>query len=204
MNDIEEFRKIEGFPNYSISNKGNVRYDLYDEILKFSQHSNGYNAVNLYKTPIRECPASYKLVHRLVAIAFIENPSNKRCVDHIDTDRKNNVLNNLRWATSSENGMNQSKGTRNTSGFKGVSWDKKSQRWKAQIKINGKSINLGYFVNKEDAIKSRVIKSKEIYGEFMHNCEKIQLEIIEARGEHYHQLDILDEMEEKLNYKHTI
>lgn len=195
----EVFKKVEGFPNYSVSNMGRARYDLYDEILKGCTHVNGYHAVNLYKTPDRECPSSYKLVHRLVAIAFIDNPNNKRCVDHIDNDRKNNIVTNLRWVTNGENMMNISKPKNNTSGVKGVMYSKKDKRWIAQIKINGKSKHLGSFINKEDAIKARVIKAKELFGEYMNTCEQINLEILETKEEHYRQLDILECLEKNLN-----
>ena len=55
-------------------------------------------------------------IHRLVAEAFIPNPENKECVDHIDKVRNNNNVNNLRWATKSENCMNKKIQSNNKSG----------------------------------------------------------------------------------------
>ncbi len=81
-----------------------------------------------------------KRLHKLVAQAFLFNPENKPFVDHIDNNRRNNNLNNLRFATSQENSQNRSISSKNTSGTKGVSWHKGQKRWLAKICINGKVI----------------------------------------------------------------
>ncbi|HHJ7007677.1 TPA: HNH endonuclease [Streptococcus pyogenes] len=65
----------------------------------FTNKRNGYLIVDLYKDNKSEKVP----IHRLVAEAFIPNLENKATVDHIDGDRKNNSINNLRWATYSEN-----------------------------------------------------------------------------------------------------
>lgn len=64
---------------------------------------NGYYRVCLRIDKIRK----YYYVHRLLAICFIPNPENKPVVDHIDRDKTNNKLSNLRWATHSENTLNR-------------------------------------------------------------------------------------------------
>lgn len=63
---------------------------------------NGYQAVNLYKNG----RGKMEYVHRLVAMAFLDNPERKPQVDHIDGDRANNILENLRWVNQSENNLN--------------------------------------------------------------------------------------------------
>ncbi len=63
--------------------------------------------------------------------------------------------------------------SKNTSGTKGVSWNKKHNRWTAQIKINGKSIHLGSFLKKDDAINIRIQRAKDEFGEYINKCELV-------------------------------
>ena len=65
--------------------------------------SNGYRTVFLSKNKERKL----KKIHRLIAEAFIPNPENKPCIDHINTIRHDNRIENLRWATYKENGNNE-------------------------------------------------------------------------------------------------
>ena len=109
----------------------------------------------------------------MVAEAFLLNPEKKKCVDHIDNNKHNNKLINLRFGTSQENNMNASLSCKNTSGTKGAGWNKKSMKWTAQICINGKVINLGSFINKEDAINIRIQRAKNEFGEFINKCELV-------------------------------
>ena len=91
---------IEGFDNYSIDVEGNVRNKKRGRVLKgLLDNKGGYVRVNLYKNS----KMSHKLIHRLVAQAFIPNPENKREVNHIDNNPKNNSIDNLEWCTSGEN-----------------------------------------------------------------------------------------------------
>lgn len=85
--------------------------------------------------------------------------------DHIDRNPLNNRRYNLRKATRQENSRNQSKSTRNTSGVVGVSWYKRYNKWRAYIKTE-KSITLGYFDNKDDAIRARLMAEVKYFGEF--------------------------------------
>jgi len=98
-------------------------------------------------------------VHRIVML--IENGCwPKHEVDHLNGDRSDNTLCNLRCATRSENQRNRKRGYNNTSGHIGVTWYKKYNKWNSKITINGIDYNLGYFNNKKDAISAR--KSAEI------------------------------------------
>lgn len=74
-----------------------------------------------------------------------------QCVDHVDGDTLDNRRHNLRLATKSQNGANRGKPASNTSGYKGVSWHKASQKWKAQITVNGQTIYLGVHSTPEAA-----------------------------------------------------
>lgn len=93
------WKKIKQNENYSINEYGEVRNDITGRIKKATINSaNGYKVVDLWKNN-----KSHKYtVHRLLAEAFIPNPLNKPTVDHKDGNRLNNSLDNLRWATYSE------------------------------------------------------------------------------------------------------
>ena len=84
--------------NYSISSEGQVRNDLTNRILK-QQIQNGYCHCTL---SINKKPKRCR-VHRLVAIAFLDNPEKKEFVNHKDGNRQNNKVDNLEWVTPSEN-----------------------------------------------------------------------------------------------------
>ncbi len=91
--------KIKQNDKYSINEKGEVRNDLKGNIKKaYINKRNGYYYVDLWEGKKgTKCP-----IHRLLATAFIPNPDNKPTVDHKDGNRLNNSLDNLRWATYSE------------------------------------------------------------------------------------------------------
>ena len=92
--------------------------------------------------------------------------------DSINSDKLDNSLFNLRYATHQENSRNAKISSKNTSGVKGVVFSKKSNKWRAIITIDYKRIHLGYFVDLEDAKIARQNKSKEVYGVFLNDCEK--------------------------------
>ncbi len=154
----ENWKSINGYENYKISDHGNVKNIKTNKMLKPRVNSNGYCCVDLHDNKLR----STKSIHRLVAEAFFDNPDNKRCVDHIDRNKLNNHVNNLRFATDSENGSNRTIGSNNTSGIVGVYFCKDRNKWRAVIKKDGKKIHLGYFESKEEAIEARS-KAEETY-----------------------------------------
>ena len=86
---------------YQISNYGNFRKNYKNKIknIKVYENSNGYLKAKIYKN----CKYKHKMVHRLVAKAFIPNPNNYPVINHIDGNKKNNSLSNLEWCTKSEN-----------------------------------------------------------------------------------------------------
>ena len=86
--------------------------------------------------------------------------------DHIDRNPLNNRRNNLRFATLQENNRNRNVFKNNTSGIIGVNWEEKRNKWRTRIYINKKRLELGFFANKEDAIRARLIAEKEHYGKF--------------------------------------
>ena len=112
MEEIEEWRDVVCYEwLYQVSNKGRVKRVLgsrttqcknkysWDNVLHNMIHRAGYLYVTLRKNNKR----LNMLVHRLVAIAFLENKYNKSSVDHKDNNRKNNNIDNLQWVTHQEN-----------------------------------------------------------------------------------------------------
>lgn len=76
-------------------------------------------------------------------------------IDHIDHDRTNNAIANLRMIVGKHNQKNMSKAINNTSGTTGVTWHKGNNKWIAKIQVNGKTINLGSPIILDEAIKLR-------------------------------------------------
>jgi len=103
-------------------------------------------------------------LHHLVWI--VENkryPKMGYIIDHINHNREDNRIENLREITPAENSKNMKLNAKNTSGFNGVRWHKHSNSWYAYINEDGEEISLGYFKTKEEAIKARLEANKK-YG----------------------------------------
>lgn len=87
-------------------------------------------------------------------------------VDHKDGDKFNNRTSNLRTCTSSQNKWNIGVPSHNTSGYKGVSWDKRRKRFHAYIKFHSKRYHIGYFEDALRAARAYDERAKELHGEF--------------------------------------
>lgn len=145
---------------YKASNKGRIKscerivssegvrpYTKYESLLSLSDNGSGYKTVML-STPLRK--KSYRAyVHRLVMESFVG--INKLEVDHIDGDKSNNQLSNLRYCTSRENKHYYHNTNDSSSDYMGVSYLSKLNKYSASIKIQRVSYNLGYFEKEEDA-----------------------------------------------------
>jgi hypothetical protein len=103
---MEQWKNLDfvGCSHHEVSNEGHIRCISTGRLVKFGDN-HGYYRVSLTRTTDHK--QKHFLVARLVAIAFIPNPENKPEVDHIDGDRHNNSVNNLRWTTHHENCNNQ-------------------------------------------------------------------------------------------------
>ena len=99
--------------------------------------------------------------HRLVFFAYnndfdiFRKSTTENMIDHIDGDKLNNRIENLRIVTNQQNQFNQKKA-------KGYCWNKQHKKWMSRIKLNGKNKFLGLFETEEDA-REAYLKSKEIY-----------------------------------------
>ncbi len=89
-------------------------------------------------------------------------------IDHIDGDGLNNTRPNLRAATYAQNNQNRGKTKRNTSGIKGISWDKQRSKWLAQICCDTIRYKLGRFNTKEMAAEAYRKAANKLHKEFMH------------------------------------
>lgn len=103
--------------------------------------------------------------HRLAwLLHYGEWPSQR--IDHIDGDKSNNRVNNLRLATQQQNMMNQRPKATNLNGYKGITYQKSHQSWLAQLTVAGKNLNLGRYKDPADAARAYDAKAKELFGEF--------------------------------------
>lgn len=84
-------------------------------------------------------------------------------IDHINHNRTDNGIENLRLVTRSDNRKNSGKYANNSSGVNGIHWCNERKKWVAQIRVNDKRINLGRFDSFDDAVKARN-KANVIYG----------------------------------------
>jgi hypothetical protein len=101
------------------------------------------------------------LMHRLIM-----KPPAGTIIDHKDGNPLNNQKNNLRFATHSTNGANTGLRRNNKSGYKGVHWCNLTNKWCAQIRVKGQSINLGRFIDITDAVEAYNTAALKHYGEF--------------------------------------
>lgn len=146
-------------------------FDLedYDKIKDhtWSLNSSGYLSTRTFKNRQNKT----HLMHRVIM-----NAPKNMMVDHINgsSTKLDNRKSNLRLVTPAENAMNAIASKNNTSGIKGVSWSKSSNKWYATIGVNYKTINLGKFDLIEDAINARLEAEKKYFGEYSIYNRKLQ------------------------------
>lgn len=156
MSNIKEKWKLID-ENYLISSFGNVYSKHRKRYLKRFKNK-GYYFVRL--------SYGFFSIHRLLALAFIPNPNNYPDIDHIDKNKLNNNITNLRWVSCSANILNSKLRTDNTTGHKGVYFVKRTKKWHARIKTNNKDKHLGFFNKIEDAIKARIEAENRFWKQF--------------------------------------
>jgi len=139
---------------YAVDDAGNVYSFEWGNFRKLRPglNSGGYYQVILCKNEKRKSHS----VHRLVAQAYLEKYSEDLNVDHIDGNRQNNKLENLRMVTGQQNQWNHTKA-------KGYYWNKQAGKWKAQIRINGKEKYLGLFNTESEARETYLAAKKKLH-----------------------------------------
>lgn len=136
--------------DYGVDENGVLYSIRYSKKLKGTVGSHGYLQLSTFKNSKRKA----YLVHRLVWNAFVgEIPAGFE-LDHIDRNRTNNALSNLRLVTHQQNCFNLS--------VKGYFWNKEHKKWRAYIALNGKQTHLGYFEKETDA-RAAYLAAKEVY-----------------------------------------
>jgi len=141
----EIWKNIPDYDNYDVSNLGNVRSKR--KVLSPSVNVHGYKVVSLYANGIKK---QWK-VHQLVALCFLDYKfeNHSIVIDHVNGDKIDNKLSNLKLISQRENRSKLSKKT--TSKYTGVYFQKKTRKYTAMIYINGKTKYLGVFSNQKDA-----------------------------------------------------
>jgi hypothetical protein len=108
----------------------------------------------------------YKM-HRIIWVYHYDTISSNLQIDHIDGNKTNNMIENLRLATNSQNKSNNKRVYCNSkSNILGVHWSKTKRKWVSQIRKNNKAIHLGYFLNQDDAIAARKAAELQYFAEF--------------------------------------
>jgi len=143
---MEEWKPIVSHPNYSISNLGNVKNMTTGRMLKNKDNGIGYVIVSLSKNN----SSNNFLVSRLVGEYFLEGFDPKLEIDHIDRNKQNNNMSNLRCVSRSDNLRNKSKRTGCSSKYKGV-YQLKNGKWRSSGYNDGIVKYLGQFETEEDA-----------------------------------------------------
>jgi hypothetical protein len=140
--------------------------ELYRKIKKSANAMPNQKAGSLQKTGYYAICINYKRQYSHRIIFMMHHGYMPEYVDHIDGNRKNNKIENLRDATHSENMCNQKLRSDNKSGLKGINWHKAANKWRAFIAFRKKQYHLGLFDNIDDAKKAIDLKRIELHNNF--------------------------------------
>ena len=164
-NNTEIWKDIVGFEGlYQISNYGNVKSCkrlvnsksgsqrlVNEKLLSLGKDKDGYLMAILCQDATKKTVK----IHRLVADAFIDKINGKNLVNHIDSEKSNNLFSNLEWVSSLENNCHRKSKSKYSSKYIGVSYHKRDKIFRSSICFNGKNVYLGSFKKEEDAYKKR-------------------------------------------------
>lgn len=106
------------------------------------KHYSGYIIITLMNKPY--------MAHRLIWAVY-NNEWPHGCLDHIDGNKSNNSINNLRMATRNQNAYNSKVKSSSSSGYKNVQWDSETQKWRVRVRVDGKRYHIGRFQDVNEA-----------------------------------------------------
>lgn len=143
------FKPVPNFEDYLIDKNGNTYSIKRKKFLK--PYDQGYFTLGLYnKGKLHKV-----YLHRILGLTFIDNPDNKPCIDHIDRNKKNNKLENLRWANYVENRQNSNKNFNNKIGHKHITLEfydllngRQGGRYRIKIITDNIKVSKNYDINK--------------------------------------------------------
>lgn len=145
----ETFKTIPGYADYQVSDCGRVKSLKHGRelIMKLSESHRGYLYVHL----LMDGKVKTLTVHQLVAMTFLDHKpcGMKSVVDHIDHNKHNNCVENLRVMTNRENCDRSHLDS--SSKYNGVTFDRGRNKWSARTSVNGKRIFLGRFDDEHQA-----------------------------------------------------
>ena len=159
--NLGSFKEIEEAPMYKINPQGLVYSIRSKRLLNPYMSKRGYLRLSLYVDKVKKT----RDLHRVLGLAFIPNPKNYAMLDHIDTNKKNNDLSNLRWITCS--GNNRKKVVYNKKSGLPTGVYKAGKRYGSQIWNEGKRKYLGARDTPEEAGELYKIAYNEIMNKFM-------------------------------------
>lgn len=145
------------FLTHNTSSEFYVDLDDVDKIKDICWYENEKGYIYGYNTTTKK---------RVALHQYIMGVNEGTIIDHINRNPKDCRRNNMRKCTQRDNVKNKGLYSNNMSGYNGVHFDKKSNKWISYINCNNKRIYLGRFNNKTDAINSRLLAEKQYFGEF--------------------------------------
>ena len=145
-------------PQYEISNQGNIRDKTSRQQLPFIINSDGYKTV-----PLLGSNKKY-ILYKLVAEYFIERPEGKKYLTHMDNDKLNDRVENLKWISMSERLWLLSPKGNISECFPGVYFHKRDKRWEASMIINKKKHYFGRFDTFDEAVNAKRHGEIELFG----------------------------------------
>lgn len=114
--------------------------------------------------------------HRIAWFLYTGNDPGDMCIDHINCNPGDNRISNLRLATPADNSRNRARGKNNTTScYKGVTWCKRLSKWAAQIRLEGKTVWLGYYDSEVEAHRTYCAAAVKAFGDFVNFGENSPL-----------------------------